>query len=93
MTTMLFKLSVKLQGIKLAKFRWTFEVTSISYALHSASGLITMNTVSCHLFYLAAFKTYMIKTCENCDCQAAFVFFWQPLYRPPLTVSLGLLFS
>lgn len=93
MTTMLFKLSVKLQRIKLAKFKWSFEVTSVSYALHSASGLITMNTITCHLFYLAAFKMYIVKTCENCDRQAAFGFFWQPLCRPTLTVSLGLLFS
>lgn len=49
-TTMPFELSVKLQGIKLAKFKWTFGVTSINYALHSAPGLITMNTISCYLF-------------------------------------------
>lgn len=50
-TTMLFKLSVKLQGMKLAKLKWTFEVTSINYALHRAPELITTNTIPCYLFY------------------------------------------
>lgn len=44
-TTMVFILLVKLQGIKLENFKLTTEVISVNYALHIAPRLITMNTI------------------------------------------------
>lgn len=64
---MLFKLSARLYQFKFSKFKWPFRVTSITYVFNSASWLITTNTVSCYLFYLAAFKNCMRKTCGKFD--------------------------